>query len=72
MNSIFEMDNCNQLLDILSFLLMFISFIAGVIFFSRTKDTKSDLQNDQKQKELIEMEQSFFIDNPKEIFRRNN
>ncbi len=73
MNSISESINCNILTDKLSYLLIFISFSLGVIFFSRSKSTGSPLKNlDNKERELIEMEQSFFLDNSEEIIRRNS
>jgi hypothetical protein len=73
MNSISESLNCNILTEKLSYLLIFISFSLGVIFFSRSKYPGSPLKNlDNKERELIEMEQSFFLDNSEEIIRRNS
>lgn len=65
MNSISESINCNVVLtERLSYLLIFISFSLGVIFFSRSKNPGSPLKKfGNKEKELIEMEQSFFLDN---------
>ena len=62
MNSI--SDECYQNLDKLSFLFIIISFIIGVKFFKKSKHPEQNQTRTHiKERELIEMEQSFFINN---------
>jgi len=54
----------------MSVVLIFISFFLGVIFFSRIKHTGFPVKTlDHKERDLIEMEQSFFLNNSEEIIR---
>lgn len=71
MYSINQSVECNLILDKISYLLIIISFFVGVIFFSKSKNTSSLPNNvNHKEIELIEKEQSFFIDNQDEFIRR--
>ena len=54
--------DCNHLFEIISYMLIILSFFIGVFFFSKSKQTASRKSTGDKESE-IQMEKSFFIDN---------
>lgn len=71
MSSLLLPAECSTVLDYLSYLLMTVSFLLGVMFFSK-KSTHNNISQDSNIPTLdeINMEQSFFLQNSDDLIRR--